>query len=72
MREDPQRGGAFVSVTLRPEVTIAAGGDAGLAEALHARAHHFCFIANSVNFPCCASRASSWPADAPLEGGLRC
>ena len=51
MREDPERGGAFASVTLRPEVTIAAGCDAGLAEALHARAHHFCYIANSVNFP---------------------
>ena len=51
MREDPDHGGAFASVTLRPEVTIQAGGDAGLAEALHARAHHFCYIANSVKFP---------------------
>ena len=51
MVEDPKRGGAFASVTLKPQVTIAAGGDAALAQALHERAHHFCFIANSVNFP---------------------
>ena len=51
MVEDPRRGGAFASVTLKPQVTIAAGGDAALAQALHERAHHFCFIANSVNFP---------------------
>lgn len=51
MVEDPERGGAFASVTLKPQVTLAAGGDAALAQALHERAHHFCFIANSVNFP---------------------
>ncbi|MGN6455150.1 MAG: OsmC family protein [Achromobacter mucicolens] len=51
MVEDPKRGGAFALVTLKPQVTIAAGGDAALAQALHERAHHFCFIANSVNFP---------------------
>ncbi|KGD99794.1 peroxiredoxin [Achromobacter sp. RTa] len=51
MAEDRERGGAFSRVTLRPVVTIAAGGDAALAEELHGRAHHFCFIANSVNFP---------------------
>jgi len=51
MAEDPARGGAFTRVTLRPEVTIRAGDDAALAAELHDRAHHFCFIANSVNFP---------------------
>lgn len=51
MLEDRERGGAFSQVTLRPRVTIRAGCDAALAEALHQRAHHFCFIANSVNFP---------------------
>lgn len=51
MLEDRERGGAFSQVTLRPRVTIRAGCDATLAEALHQRAHHFCFIANSVNFP---------------------
>lgn len=46
-------GGAaqFTSVVLRPAVTIQAGGDAGRAEELHARANGMCFIARSVNFP---------------------
>jgi organic hydroperoxide reductase OsmC/OhrA len=51
MVEDRERGGAFTRVTLRPEVTIRAGDDAALAAELHDRAHHYCFIANSVNFP---------------------
>ncbi|WP_421706729.1 OsmC family protein [Algihabitans sp.] len=44
-------GGQFVSAVLRPQVTIAAGGDLHLAEALHAKAAENCFIARSVNFP---------------------
>ncbi len=40
----------FVEVTLTPKVVIAAG-DLERAQALHARAHSECFIANSVNFP---------------------
>ena len=43
-------GGRFVAVTLRPEVTIAAG-DAARAHALHAGAARLCFIARSVAFP---------------------
>jgi organic hydroperoxide reductase OsmC/OhrA len=35
-------------VILRPAITIAAGGDVALAEALVERAHGECFIANSV------------------------
>lgn len=42
---------AFSRVLLRPRCVIAAGGDGEKAKALHARAHHECFIANSVNFP---------------------
>jgi len=42
-------GGRFTEVTLRPDVTVHSGQDK-LAE-LHDRAHHLCFIANSVNFP---------------------
>jgi organic hydroperoxide reductase OsmC/OhrA len=41
----------FVEAVLRPTVTIAAGGDAARAEALHVQAAGICFIANSVNFP---------------------
>ncbi|MBI5160562.1 MAG: OsmC family protein [Micrococcales bacterium] len=43
-------GGRFVSVTLRPVVTISAG-DPELALALHEPARQKCFIAASVNFP---------------------
>ncbi len=50
MRQGDDGGGSFVSVTLRPVVTIA-GGDAGLAARLHAEASEKCFIAASVNFP---------------------
>ena len=35
---------------LHPEVTIAVGSDTTLAGSLHEKAHHLCFIANSVNF----------------------
>jgi organic hydroperoxide reductase OsmC/OhrA len=51
MVESIEKGGQFTEVVLRPTVTIAAGSDAALAESLHEKAHHFCFIANSVNFP---------------------
>lgn len=51
MVETADGGGHFESVTLRPRVVIAAGGDLALAEALHHEAHAKCFIANSVNFP---------------------
>ena len=43
-------GGHFTEVVLRPSVTIREGCDPRLAQALHERAHHLCFIANSVNF----------------------
>ena len=43
--------GRFVEVVLRPTVTISATSDAAKAAALHADAHHACFIASSVNFP---------------------
>ncbi len=44
-------GGRFTEVTLRPQVTVAAGGDLDKARALHEKAHADCFVANSVNFP---------------------
>ena len=47
----PDGSGRFTNVTLRPQVTIAAGHDIAKADALHHRAHELCFIANSVNFP---------------------
>lgn len=51
MVETPDGGGRFESVTLRPRIVIAPGGDLALAEQLHHEAHAKCFIANSVNFP---------------------
>jgi organic hydroperoxide reductase OsmC/OhrA len=43
--------GRFTDALLKPEVVIRTGGDPALARSLHERAHQFCFIANSVNFP---------------------
>lgn len=51
MAEEPGGGGRFTQAMLRPVATLAAGGDAALAKALHDKAHRLCFIANSVNFP---------------------
>ncbi|MBF4461919.1 MULTISPECIES: OsmC family protein [unclassified Rathayibacter] len=44
-------GGRFVSVTLRPRVTVAEESMVALAQTLHAEASRLCFIASSVNFP---------------------
>ena len=51
MVEDAERGGFFTEVVLRPRVTFASGSDMSDVAAIHERAHHLCFIANSVNFP---------------------
>jgi organic hydroperoxide reductase OsmC/OhrA len=51
MDENSDGSAQFTRVTLRPTVTIAPGDDSGKAQALHAQAHHLCFIARSVNFP---------------------
>lgn len=51
MEESADGSGKFVSVHLRPRLTIDAEGDLEKAIALHHDAHHGCFIAASVNFP---------------------
>ncbi len=51
MNEAADGSGEFTSVVLKPVVTIAAGGNVATAEALHERAHGYCFIARSMNFP---------------------
>ena len=43
--------GQFSQVVLRPAVRLADSARAPETPALHERAHHFCFIARSVNFP---------------------
>lgn len=51
MIETEDRGGRFAEVVLKPVVTLAPGSDTKQAEQLHEQAHHFCFVANSMNFP---------------------
>jgi organic hydroperoxide reductase OsmC/OhrA len=43
-------GGHFKEATLRPAAKVKTGSDTELARALHERAHHLCFVANSMNF----------------------
>jgi organic hydroperoxide reductase OsmC/OhrA len=55
MEQTADGGGHFVSATLRPSVTIAAGVNPKqlleTAQSLHREASEKCFIAASVNFP---------------------
>ena len=51
MTETKDGGGRFTEVMLKPVATVAAGSDSALAEQLHEKAHHLCFVANSMNFP---------------------
>ena len=51
MVEEAGGGGQFTRVVLRPTITLAAGADAGAAEAIHHEAHAKCFIAQSVSCP---------------------
>ena len=50
MTEEAGGGGRFTEVVLRPRVRIADPERTAAAIALPAKAHHLCFIANSVNF----------------------
>lgn len=51
MAQDGGNGGAFREVVLNPEVTVADAAMVRAATAAHDKAHEWCFIANSVNFP---------------------
>ena len=51
MIETETGSGKFVEVILQPEVTITVDSNIEQAKKLHDKAHEFCFIANSVNFP---------------------
>ena len=51
MVETADGGGHFTEVVIRPRVIISKESDANLANEIHHKAHEFCFIANSVNFP---------------------
>lgn len=47
----PDGAGRFLSVTLRPVITLAPGSDTTHADRLHAEVGRYCFIARSVAFP---------------------
>lgn len=51
MSETQDGSGRFTEVILKPEIAIASPSNLELAKQLHHKAHKFCFIANSVNFP---------------------
>lgn len=51
MIETQDGGGRFAEVILKPLVTVKDSRDLSMAEQLHEKAHHLCFIANSMNFP---------------------
>jgi organic hydroperoxide reductase OsmC/OhrA len=51
MTEHTDGSGEFTRVTLRPHAVIASPDRMAEATELHAKAHHMCFIARSVNFP---------------------
>jgi organic hydroperoxide reductase OsmC/OhrA len=73
----PDGGGSFESVTLRPSVTIAAGGDEKRALELHETAHDLCFIAASVKIPVGhqpqikVAQVTARPTDRPMENESR-
>lgn len=48
---EPSGAGRFLSVTLRPQITLQAGTDLARADAIHHDIHNYCYIARSVNFP---------------------
>ena len=50
--KDPASGKMkLISAQLRPKVTVAKGTNLEDARAMHAKAHEYCFVSNSVNFP---------------------
>ena len=51
MSETANGSGHFTEVILRPQVVVTHASMIDTANALHAKAHQYCFIANSVNFP---------------------
>lgn len=51
MVTDPDGGGRFVEVLLRPRVTVSSADMLEPALLVHESAHEKCFLANSVSFP---------------------
>jgi organic hydroperoxide reductase OsmC/OhrA len=64
MIENADGSGRFTRILLRPRVTLSPDADVNRAAELHADAHRFCFVANSVNFPIdCEPAMVSGPKD---------
>jgi len=51
MAENEDGSGEFSEVTLRPMLTLADPSRENELETIHHRAHEFCFISRSMNFP---------------------
>ena len=51
MIEEPDGSGHFTRVVLHPRMTITDAARIADAQNIHSRAHHFCAMAQSVNFP---------------------
>ena len=51
MLETADGGGHFTEVVLRPRVTCEPGTDRSRLDEIHDRAHHLCYVANSLNCP---------------------
>ena len=51
MKEEPDGSGHFTRAVLHPRMTITDAGRIADALDVHRRAHHFCAMAQSVNFP---------------------
>ncbi|MEO5944379.1 MAG: OsmC family protein [Ferruginibacter sp.] len=49
--EENENGGRFTEVILHPQVTITDSDKINAANELHHKAHQYCYIANSCNFP---------------------
>jgi organic hydroperoxide reductase OsmC/OhrA len=60
MTTTSEGGGQFTEVILKPVVTLTVGSDSALAKQLHEKAHHLCFVANSVNFPVQCESVIRW------------
>ena len=51
MQLEKNGSGKFIEVTLNPKIVISEQEKKTMAIDLHHKAHEYCFIANSVNFP---------------------
>lgn len=60
MEEEKDGRGKFISVTLRPIVTVKEERMAEKVDSIHSKANQKCFIANSCNFPIKHEPVTKW------------